>query len=222
MLRWAAGLGAVTAEALADAQDGSLAAARARLGAAARAGQLLANRPLAARGTVYTLTRAGLLACGAPELGPARITPASAEHAIVCALAAARLARCYPDGAVLGEPELRLLARRPPAPWALVAPADSAGGRAHRPDLLLVRSGAVSAPVAVEVELTCKAASRLRSICLAWARSRQVAGVLYLAADGVIAAVERAIAEADAADRVLALPLSCLEASIPRATYWGD
>jgi hypothetical protein len=64
--------------------------------------------------------------------------------------------------------------------------------------------------VAVEVELAVKAPRRLAAICRAWARCREVAGVLYLAAPGAERALARAIADSDAAARVLALPLDAL------------
>jgi hypothetical protein len=65
-------------------------------------------------------------------------------------------------------------------------------------------------PVAVEVELTVKAPRRLVEICRGWARCRQVAGVLYLTTDPVQRALERAIEETRAGDRIVAVPLSAL------------
>ena len=65
-------------------------------------------------------------------------------------------------------------------------------------------------PVAVEVELTCKAPRRLASICQAWARCRCVAGVIYLAAPDVLRPLARAIEQAHAGERVIALPLDVL------------
>lgn len=63
-------------------------------------------------------------------------------------------------------------------------------------------------PVAVEVELTVKAPPRLTAICRAWARCRLVDGVLYYAPPAVTRALQRAIDEAQAGDRVVALPLA--------------
>ncbi len=94
------------------------------------------------------------------------------------------------------------------------------GPRAHRPDLLLEpASPAGGLPVAVEVELTVKAPERLAAVCLAWARSRAVSGVLYLAAPEVRVPLGRAIARAGAGERlvVLDLPRSAAESSRRRA-----
>ncbi len=65
-------------------------------------------------------------------------------------------------------------------------------------------------PVAVEIELTVKAPRRLEAICRAWARSREVAGVLYLAPADVERALRRAIDKAQAAERIVILPLDAL------------
>ncbi|HTD08983.1 MAG TPA: hypothetical protein VK680_08845, partial [Solirubrobacteraceae bacterium] len=47
-------------------------------------------------------------------------------------------------------------------------------------------------------------------ICRAWARSRCVAGVLYLASPDVERPLARAIAQAQAAERIAAVPLAAL------------
>ncbi len=73
-------------------------------------------------------------------------------------------------------------------------------------------------PVAVEVELTVKAPRRLTGICRAWARSRCVAGVLYLAATEVERAVQRAIEQAHAHEQVVVVPLECVARSASRRT----
>ncbi len=83
--------------------------------------------------------------------------------------------------------------------------------RDHRPDLVLwPLSPDGGLPVAVEVELTIKAPERLAAICRAWARTRCVAGVLYLAPPEVERAVIRAIDRAQAHERVLVVPLDAL------------
>ena len=87
----------------------------------------------------------------------------------------------------------------------------------HRPDLVLGPLAGDSLPIAVEVELTVKAPRRLAQICRAWARCRDIAGVLYLAAPPVERALGRAIAEADAHEAVIALPLSALADEPPHA-----
>ncbi len=65
-------------------------------------------------------------------------------------------------------------------------------------------------PVAVEVELTVKGPERLTGICLAWARCRTVAGVLYLAPPEVQRALQRAIARAQAQEQIVILGLDAL------------
>jgi len=65
-------------------------------------------------------------------------------------------------------------------------------------------------PVAVEVELTVKGPERLAGICLAWARCRTVAGVLYLAPPEVQRALQRAITRAQAQEQIVVLGLDAL------------
>ncbi|HTZ87828.1 MAG TPA: hypothetical protein VMB05_14270, partial [Solirubrobacteraceae bacterium] len=82
----------------------------------------------------------------------------------------------------------------------------------HRPDMaILAPSGERKRPVAVEVELTVKAPRRLAAICRAWARSRHVDGVLYLAPPDVERALLRAILAVRASDRVAVIPLEAFE-----------
>ena len=213
ILRWTAGMGAITAEALADRQGTSVASARARLLAAERARLLSRRRPLVGRPALYTITRAGLRACALRGLEPAHVSASNAMHSIVCAEVAAALERCYPDHRVLGERELRRDERECGAPLASaclgVAPAG--GPLIHRPDLVLWPQGSADgSPVAIEVELTAKAPRRLADICLAWARCRHVAGVLYLAPPEVEHALRRAIGTVHAGERIAVVPLDAL------------
>jgi hypothetical protein len=220
VLRWTASIGAVTAVALADLQGNGIASARAQLTAAERSRQLRRHRPLAGHPSLYTITRAGLASCGLRGLEPCRVSAASALHLITCAWAAPRLARSYPGLRVGGERELRRDERElgRPLASALLPGAHCGRPRLHRPDLVLwPRTGdrprdgsAFTLPVAIEVELTVKAPLRLAGICRAWARCRDVAGVVYLAAPQVERALERAVTEADAGGRVAVIPLSAL------------
>ncbi len=75
----------------------------------------------------------------------------------------------------------------------------------HRPDLALI--GRDNRVLAVELELSIKAPRRLQAICRAYARSRHLAHVYYLATPAVQRAVSRAIAEVRAKDRVAVLAL---------------
>ena len=213
VLQWTARMGAVTAEALADRQRTAVATARSRMRAAEKRGLLSRRAPLAGRPALYTITRAGLRASGSRGLEPARVSAANASHLIVCARVAAALERCYPDHSVLGEPELRRDERdcgRPLASALLGAVRDGQP-LVHRPDLVLWPQGvSTGLPVAVEVELTVKSQRRLAGICLAWARCRCVAGVLYLAEPVVERALARALAHVEAGERIVVVPLSAL------------
>ena len=213
VLQWAASIGAVTAEALAERDDCTVACARARLLAAERRRLLCRRRPLTGQPTLYSVTPAGMRAAGLRGLEPCRISAANAAHAIACAGAAAALERCYPGHRVLGERELRRDEREHGCALASAhMGVGQRGGRLlHRPDLVLwPRDAADGPPVAVEVELTRKAPRRLASICRAWARCRCVAGVIYLAAPDVQSPLERAIEQAHAGERIVALPLDVL------------
>jgi hypothetical protein len=213
LLRWAASLGAVTAEALALRQGVSPTAARGRLSAACRRGLLERTRPLNGLPALYALTASGLRAAGLPGARRCKVSPGNAIHLISCAGAAAALERCYPGYRVLGECELRSLERACGRALASARPARSYPGDPdlHRPDLvLLAPQSERSLPVAVEVELTVKAPRRLREICRAWARCSAVAGVLYLVADKVEAPLSRAVAATSADERIAVVRLSSL------------
>ena len=104
---------------------------------------------------------------------------------IACADVAAALERGYPEHAVIGERELRRrerAARSPARERRAEAGRAIAAGCCTGPTWCSGPLGRRRGlPVAVEVELTIKAPRRLAEICRAWARSRRVAGVLYLA-----------------------------------------
>jgi hypothetical protein len=223
MLAWIAGIGAATAEALAEREGASVSSARARLVAAKRDGLLASWRPLAAQPALYTLTRAGMRVLGHGGYAPCRVSNTNALHLIVCARVAAALERCYPDHRVMGERDLRRAEHDAGAPIASAREGDGPEGEPvlHRPDLVLWPLGEdAELPVAVEVELAVKAPRRLAAICRAWARCREVAGVLYLAAPDAERALGRAIDDADASAKVLVVSLEALAAGTP-ATLAG-
>jgi hypothetical protein len=212
LLAWAAGLGAVTAEALAASAPMPLASARGRLAAAERAGAMRAWRHLRDEPALYTVTRAGLRSTEVVGLRPASVSPGGARHAGACCAAAAFLSRAFTGHTVLGEPALRRAERERGRPFALLdARLRPGGGRAaHRPDLLLIGPARGERPIAVEVELTVKGPERLASICRAWARSREVSGVLYLAAGDALGPLARALDAVGAGERVVVLALDAL------------
>lgn len=214
IVEWTARIGAITAEALADRQGTSVASARARLLAAERARLLSRWRPLVGQPALYTVTPAGLRVCGLRGLDPCRVSASNALHSVVCAEVATALERCYPDHRVLGERELRRDERECGVPLASARLGTASAGDPllHRPDLVLWPIGSDDGlPVAVEVELTVKAPRRLLAICRAWARCRCVAGVLYLATPEVRRPLGRAIAGAQAGDRIALVALAALE-----------
>jgi hypothetical protein len=213
ILRWTASVGAVTAESLAHLHGIGVASARGRLSVATRERLLARHRLLYKLPALYTVTRAGLRAAKIAGLEPCRVSAANSLHTLACAHAAAELQRRYPNQRVVGECELRGLERRLGAPVA-GATMRGPGGRGpmrHRPDLVLWPEACdPTGPVAVEIELTVKAPRRLDAICRAWARSREVAGVLYLAPPDVERALRRAIDKTQAAAQIVALPLDAL------------
>jgi hypothetical protein len=225
MLRWAVGLGAITAEALAHHEQRTLASARGRLRAAERAGLLARRQLLADAPALYAVTRAGVSASGVRGLEPCRVSVANAPHTIACAWVAAALERAYPDHRVMGERELRREEREHGASLASARVGDGPAGTPllHRPDLVLwPEDPNERMPVAVEVELTVKAPRRLQEICRAWARCHCVAGTLYLASAEVHRPLTRAIDAANAGERIVLVALESLgRGNQPRPTRPG-
>jgi len=213
MLRWTASLGAIGAHPLAFRLGVSVASARARLNVAERRGWLRRSRPLAGWPALYTITGAGLRVADLANVTPGRVSASSAMHFLTCAAVAAALERSYPGHRVLGERELRGCANERERLLAS-APIGNGSGRdgpRHRCDLLLLARAPLEEPaLAVEVELTVKAPARLLAICRAWARSRHLAGVLYVAPPNVARAVERARRAVGAEQRVAIVELAAL------------
>lgn len=138
IVRWAAGLGAITAESLAHRDEISVAAARGRLGAAVARRLLSAEKPLREGSTLYSATPSGLKAI-ACRLDGCRVGPSNARHLIACAAVAAELERCYPDHVVSGERELRYEEREHGRRLASAVLGTGQMGRPllHRPDLVI-------------------------------------------------------------------------------------
>jgi hypothetical protein len=213
IVRWTARIGAVTAEALAERADVTLQSARARLVAAERVELLSRRRPLTGQPALYVVTPAGMRTSGLRGLDPCRVSASNAGHLIACAWVAAALERCYPGQRVLSERELRRDERERGAELASARlfPGPDGTRQLHRPDLVLWPDPADERlPVAVEVELSVKGPRRLADICRAWARCRRVAGVLYLVAPPVRSPLERAVAKAQAGERIVVVALDAL------------
>jgi hypothetical protein len=218
ILRWTVGLGAVTAEALAQHEHRTVASARGHLLAAEQAGLLYRRRPLAGRPTLYAATRSGLRMSGLSGFEPCRVSVANAPHAIACAEVAAALERAYTDHRVMGERELRRDERASGTQLASARLGFGPDGAPllHRPDLVLwPERSRQTLPVAIEVELTVKAPRRLIEICRAWARCRCVAGTLYLTTPEVRRPLARAIDRAQAGERIVLVTLDALVGSTP-------
>jgi hypothetical protein len=218
IVRWAAGLGAVTAESLAIRLQVSTGSARARLLAARHDGLLAHQRPLVDQPALYTVTRRGLRVVRARGIDPARVSAGGASHLIECAHVAATLERCYPDHRIAGERELRRDEREQDRALASAELGRGPQGQTlrHRPDLVLwPRDPHHGPPVAIEVELTVKAPERLLRICRGWVRARCVAGVVYLVAPEVERALTRAVDAAHAGERIAIVPLATLSRERP-------
>jgi hypothetical protein len=156
---------------------------------------------------LYVATAEGLRWRGLRRLGVYKVSPGSFEHAEQVAGVAVALHRGFPGWEVISEREIRVEESDKGELLASARVGELPGGRAalHRPDLaLLSPEGRV---LAVEVELSVKTASRLRTICRGWARARHVSHVYYLAAPSAARAVARAVKETRAQDRVTILAL---------------
>jgi hypothetical protein len=146
---------------------------------------------------LYMATADGVAFAGLRELDPARVNEASVRPWALCARLAVVLEqreRCE----VWGEPRLRAAERQAGEPVASAERGTLPDGRPRlrRPDLVLFPDAAL--PVAVEVELSVKAAGRLAAICRAWARCRLVSEVRYYAPPHV----QRAVSVVHANDRI--------------------
>jgi hypothetical protein len=220
ILAWIGRIGAAGADEVAGHLGISVAAARAHLAVCERRGSVEAVRLLHRQPALYVATRAGLRLAGLAGLKPCRVSPASCAHLREVARAAVAFERGLPGAAVVGERELRLWERDAQRPLASAELGLALGGgyARHRPDLVLWPAGRAgdddALAVAVEVELTVKAAPRLREIVRAWARSRLVRAVVYYASPEAARAVRRAVLDEQAdpmvhvlaLDRVGALP----------------
>src|SRR4051794_1980255 len=162
---------------------------------------------------LYVATADGVVFAGIGELDPARVNEASVRHWALCARLAAVLEQ-RERSEVWGEPRLRAAERQAGEPIASAERGTLPDGRPRlrRPDLVLFPDTAL--PVAVEVELSVKAAGRLQAICRAWARCRIVSEVRYYAPPHVARAVSRAVSVVHAHDafRILSIDEALKEA----------
>src|SRR4051812_7641933 len=186
-----------------------------RLRALVEHGLLTRARLVYGQPALYVATREGLAWAGLRQLDSARVGVATTRHWATCARLAVVLER-RERVEVWGEPRLRAAELEAQRPIASAPMGTLPDGRARlrRPDLVLFPPDP-ALPVAVEVELSVKAARRLEAICRAWSRCRIVSEVRYYAPPHVARAVSRAVASvhADDAIRILSIDEALKEAA---------
>jgi hypothetical protein len=168
-------------------------AAYRRLAQATQDGLLDSVQLLYGEPTIYVPTRRGLRWTGLGHLPTGGLSPATVAHTLACTRVWLELEA--EGAAVIGERELRSSETAADHPFASVDLPVAYDGRPrrHRPDMA-VYPGGTELPVAIEVELSVKAARRLDLICRAWGRARHLAGVRYYAPPPVARAVANAVA----------------------------
>lgn len=192
VLLWIGRAGAAEAEQVAERFSLGRTAVYRRLRVCLDRGLLTHERMLYGEPGMYVATRAGLDFAGLGYMEPARLSPALWRHWIEQTSVLIHLGLEFGPAAVLTEREIRALERDSHDPVFSCPVGRLPGGRArlHRPDLV-VRTA--SSAVAVEVELTLKAPSRLQQILRNWHRNRSVESVLYYASDSVTPYLTRSI-----------------------------
>jgi hypothetical protein len=142
-------------------------------------------------------TRAGLRYAGL-GLPTAVVSPASVDHRLRCASTAQLLAAEFGSATILTEREILAAERAERRP---IASARLTARRLHRPDLAVLSGDRT---VAIEVELSPKGPRRLAPIVRAWKGADWVSEVRYYCAPGPTRrGVERAVARAEASERIL-------------------
>jgi hypothetical protein len=241
-IAWTTALGAITAEALAERDDLSVAAAREQLDELAGLELVERHSILVDHPDLYTATIAGRRVArkhaGAggytyPEgLRTARVTIKDARHTIACASVAAALERRYPGYRVIGERELHRDERKARRRLASVDIQRHGERRSHFPDLVVWPPGTLAdpdtpssptsasppsaLPIAVEVELTLKSKQELVAILRAWANCRYIEAALYYAE--TVKLEEKlldVVEELEAEDVIVVNPLSEMVRSLP-------
>jgi len=156
---------------------------------------------------LYIATAEGLRWRGLERLGVYRVSPGGFEHARQLASAAVAVNQGFPDWELLSEREIRVRENDSRELLASAIVGELPGGRPalHRPDLALISlQGRV---LALEIELSVKAPSRLAAICRGYARARHLSHVFYLATPAAARALARAIVATRAQDRITVLSL---------------
>lgn len=231
IVAWTTGLSAITAEALAERNELSVAEARECLDEAVRLEVMEKRSILVGYSPLYTATNYGRRLARKHEvdggytypLGLKKCTVAigSARHTIACSSVAAALQRRYPNHRIIGDRELRKEECEQKYPLISVDVASYTGRRFHSPDLVIwppVTPGEpeVPLPVAVEVELTLKTKEELTEICRAMSFCRHIEAALYYAETTKIEEkLLDVITELKAEDKIVVNPLSEIVGSLP-------
>jgi hypothetical protein len=229
-LAWITALGAITAEALSKRDDLSIAAARERLDEAVELGLMERHSLLVGYSDLYAVTSSGRTEArkhadaggySYPEgLRTARVTIKDARHTIACASVMAGLERAYPHCRAVAEREIHREEHTRQRRLGSIDIRRYGHTRSHHPDIVLWEPPTAGEPpplpIAVEVELTMKSKEELTAICRAFARSRDIAGVIYFAEttklkERLLHTVEQVHAE----EIIVVLPLSAIVESLP-------
>lgn len=196
-------LGVVPREALSVAWSWSRQARDRRLAVLEAEGLIGSIRLASEEPGALVATSAGADLVGS-ELPPGQVTLASWEHTVAVGMLGARL---FAAGVALdhlvSERRMRVAERAGRGRWSI-----EVGSRWHRGDLAALRTDDPDGPAVVfEIERTPKSVARLASILRAWTVEPRIDAVVYLATPSTIRRIDRAIADADAQDRVFARPL---------------
>jgi hypothetical protein len=211
IVRWLGQIGAASAEDVMARFEMGRSWAYGRLSSLVSDGLLEQKTLLHRRPGLYLATAEGLRWTLQPRLPVYRLSVGAFEHAAELATTAVAIHKALPEWRQLSERELRVAETDAGELIASARVGELPGGRLalHLPDLALI--GPDGRTLAIEVELSIKAPSRLQTICRGYARARYLGHVYYLAAPAPGRAVRRAIAEVRAEDRVTTLALGDVE-----------
>lgn len=225
LVAWVGRMGAVTLEQLMQRFGLGRTAGYRRVARCASARLLERVETLRGQPSLIRATRRGLGFTGL-DLSVAVVSPHQLAHAVRCVDVALGLEREFGADCVLSEREIRALEQSEGQHLAsaVTGQRPDGGEVVHRPDLAVVGAGGV---IAIEVELTAKAASRLETIVRAWRRARWVDAVRYYADPAVAWRLERAITRTHAGQRVElrelpARPEVCRGATERKDRTWVD
>jgi hypothetical protein len=226
LVRFVARHGAVAVEHVMAALGIGQAWAYRRVGRCIELGLLKRSRVIHAERSLICATRSGQRYVGLGGFPVAEIRPHAVDHVLRCASTARLLAREFGADQILTERELQFLEQgeRRPIASAKIGTLPSGLPRLHRPDLVILPPGHPIltpssrtdgtdpvvdlpwAPIAVEVELSCKGQRRLEQIIRGWRRADHVGEVRYYCAPGLVRRrVDRVVRKLHCDDRVRVL-----------------